>query len=113
MENKNNHFKDWEERSACYKQMLPLAEQPFERQREALLDWNGIANMTILEKKFSMIFLTMAYRGRMSCQRLSRAFASATPRWPLSRIYAIPYSTCFMLTTSGVKSKWLTSILPR
>ena len=41
MENKNQHLKNWEERSACYKQMLPLAEQPFERQRKALLDIEG------------------------------------------------------------------------
>lgn len=38
MEDKNNIIDELEERNACFEQIQPLAEQPFERQREALLD---------------------------------------------------------------------------
>lgn len=41
MENKNHIIDEQEERNACFEQILPLAEQPFERQREALLEIEG------------------------------------------------------------------------
>ena len=41
MENKNNIIDELKERWACYDQVRFLFEQPFERQREALLDIEG------------------------------------------------------------------------
>ena len=41
MENKNHIVDELEERNACFEQLQPLAEQPFEQQREALLGIEG------------------------------------------------------------------------
>lgn len=41
MENKNNIINEFKERHACHEQVSLLFEQPFERQREALLDIEG------------------------------------------------------------------------
>ena len=38
MENKNHIIDELIERNACFEQIQSLAKQPFERQREALLD---------------------------------------------------------------------------